>query len=426
MNKSKPIIVAVIGVLALFFFASCVKDGPVNPWHPDLAGEIAISIEPDYLEAGWTLAGPDGLSKQGSGATVFADIPAGSYTVSWADISGWTKPGTSSGILEENGQLSFSGAFTMVSNGSVVISVEPAGLSAPWTLIGPYGFQQQGGGSDSLSDLPIGTFTLTWNTVAGYTTPSSDTQTLTADGTITFLGEYVEASQTGTILINTEPASISPSWDISGPSGYATSGFGDMTLSNLDPGEYAVTWQPFAGWDEPSPNSENHTLVGGQTLTVTGTYEEQAPILTFIGMFVSDNGSDLGTYGAWGADNHYTVHVLLGDVPAVGVSGWEAQFTYSGSNTVMQEGDFFGGTVTGDFANKIVEYSTPRLPNANGYLHVADLNFYCGTQSVSHVEIQPVSVIGHTPSVLLYRHGGNPDQYLELLEYGGEAVFTIQ
>ncbi|MCD4699717.1 MAG: formylglycine-generating enzyme family protein, partial [Phycisphaerae bacterium] len=61
---------------------------------------------------------------------------------------------------------------------------------AGWTINGEQG--AQGSGDSTLVEMPTGEYSITWNPVAGYITPAGDTQTLAADGMITFEGTYVE------------------------------------------------------------------------------------------------------------------------------------------------------------------------------------------------------------------------------------------
>lgn len=79
-------------------------------------------------------------------------------------------------------------------SGTVIIDVEPDELNASWTLVGPCDYNETGSGDETLTDMPVGSYTITWGAVDGYITPGGDTQTLAADGTITFTGIYVEGT----------------------------------------------------------------------------------------------------------------------------------------------------------------------------------------------------------------------------------------
>ena len=49
-------------------------------------------------------------------------------------------------------------------------------------------------------------------------------------------------NETGTVYINPNPAHISASWTLSGPSSYSMDGVGRHTVSGLVVGEYSVLW----------------------------------------------------------------------------------------------------------------------------------------------------------------------------------------
>ena len=62
--------------------------------------------------------------------------------------------------------------------------------SASWTITGPATLTGTGI-SKSYTSQPAGTYTITWNDVAGYKNPGTDNQSLIAGGTINFSGNYM-------------------------------------------------------------------------------------------------------------------------------------------------------------------------------------------------------------------------------------------
>lgn len=79
--------------------------------------------------------------------------------------------------------------------GTIVIDQYPDNLSgAGWSLAGPR--NDNGTGDVTLLDRPIGDYTMTWIDVSGYITPSTSTQTLNADDSITFSGVYISTQPT--------------------------------------------------------------------------------------------------------------------------------------------------------------------------------------------------------------------------------------
>ena len=59
---------------------------------PDYAATVFVDPNPDGLNAGWQLDGPNGFQKTGSGDTNLAVWEAGDYTLTWESVNGWTDP----------------------------------------------------------------------------------------------------------------------------------------------------------------------------------------------------------------------------------------------------------------------------------------------------------------------------------------------
>ncbi len=78
--------------------------------------------------------------------------------------------------------------------GTVVVDSDPDHVNAPWVLSGPGDYSHSGSGDETLTDRDVGEYTLTWQDVAGYVTPSPnpEMQTLGVGGTVTFAGTYEE------------------------------------------------------------------------------------------------------------------------------------------------------------------------------------------------------------------------------------------
>ena len=165
-------------------------------------------------------------------------------------------------------------------SGTVFIDAEPDALNAPWSLTGPCSYSENGTGDQTLDDLNPGDYTITWEDVTGWITPSGEMQTLTAGGSVTFSGTYAEEPTTGTIVIDPEPDALNAPWSLSGPGGYNNSGNGDLTLTDLDIGDYNIAWEDVTGWITPS--GEMQTLTAGGSVTFSGTYTEEPTTGTIV------------------------------------------------------------------------------------------------------------------------------------------------
>jgi len=101
--------------------------------------------------------------------------------------------------------------------GTIIINQTPDILAdSGWTLAGPQ--DETGSGDITLTEMPVGDYTLIWDDVSGYTTPTSAPQTLTGVGTITFVGEYTSACPTPFVFSNVLPTldenPLSHSWTL--------------------------------------------------------------------------------------------------------------------------------------------------------------------------------------------------------------------
>jgi formylglycine-generating enzyme required for sulfatase activity len=89
-----------------------------------------------------------------------------------------------------------------------------------------------------------------------------------------------EPETTGTVVVDRSPNTVTCTWQLTGPDTYLHNGTGDETLTDLEPGDYTLTWTAVSGWNSPSPVSETKTLTAGHTTTFTGTYVLQAGSIT--------------------------------------------------------------------------------------------------------------------------------------------------
>ncbi len=153
-------------------------------------GSIQIDVEPDYVGATWIVTGPDGYSESGFNDDSLADLAAGDYFIEWGDVAGWQSPENEDGTLVEGGTLVFHGIYTEY--GEIEIDPDPDELDAPWVLSGPQEYSAAGQGDSTLSDLLPGEYNIAWGEVAGWTSPSSETEILAAGDDLTFQATYQE------------------------------------------------------------------------------------------------------------------------------------------------------------------------------------------------------------------------------------------
>lgn len=257
-------------------------------------GAIIINPEPDGIMAPWRITGPDGFDQSGAGYTALTGRTAGAYTLTWGALSGWTLPDPAAVTQDLDGALTFNGQYG-ARTGTIHVDAEPEYLNASWKLsqVGSV-LVETGSGDKTLTNLPLGPYTLSWLLAPGWTVPSQASFTLTAEAEETVVGTYVV--QEGTLTINPEPDSVNGPWQITGPGGFFRASRGDTVLTHLPVGAYTLTWGEVAGRARPSPSSPTITMTANSDLVVTGQYVEQEG-LVFIpdGIFVM--GSPVGESG---------------------------------------------------------------------------------------------------------------------------------
>jgi hypothetical protein len=270
-------------LLGLVHSACAPVDRPSEPEIPALPGRVTITATPTSLTPNWNLTLPGGVRVSGTGDTTIFNASVGTYSLTWDPAAGYRspRPNPCAEVLISAGMVSFDGVYEPTSVptspvGSVMVQPTPALLDAPWALSGPNAYSVAGTGIASLSDLEVGTYTLSWNSVAGWSTPqpSQQTQTLAENQTITFSATYVEAagSTTGTVVVEPLREGLGAPWTLNGPGGFTTSGSSLVLLSGRATGSYTVTWHDAAGWISPSPSQQTKTLSANGTITFTGTY----------------------------------------------------------------------------------------------------------------------------------------------------------
>ena len=229
-----------------------------------------ITVSTNLTAAAFTLTGPATYS---GGGTFWsrANCPAGVYTIYYLPVPGYPTPANQTLVLSEGGVISFSAVYGgSAASGTINVNTNLAGAS--FVLSGPTSYA--GNGTAWLqASAPIGTYTITFGPLFGYTTPAPQIQTLVTGGTITFNGIYVPVgSTTGSIIVSTDLAVAN--FSLSGPAYY--NGSGTLWLqSNAPPGSYTITFGPVAGFVTPP----NQTLIlsAGGTITFAANYGPPPP-----------------------------------------------------------------------------------------------------------------------------------------------------
>ncbi|MBK9304705.1 MAG: SUMF1/EgtB/PvdO family nonheme iron enzyme [bacterium] len=160
--------------------------------------------------------------------------------------------------------------------GVVKVFTLPNTLEAGWTLTGPASAVIEGTDDARHPGRAAGSWTIVWDEVEDWVRPLSQTRTLAAGDSITFLGQYVydPPPSTGSLAIDVAPDDLQIRWVLKRPLGLDDdrSGVGDVVLDDLPPGPFTVAWQREAGWTVPAPGWVDGLITVGETATASVTY----------------------------------------------------------------------------------------------------------------------------------------------------------
>ncbi len=157
-------------------------------------GSLRVTIEPGEARnagARWRLtSGPDTSWKM-SGTTL-TDIPTGTYTVTFSDISGWTRPANTNVTIFQDHTTTISRTYTR-HTGAVRVYTAPSPANdagARWRLTsGPDTSWKTRG--ETVSDIPVGTYTITFRSIPGWIKPVDFDVEIVKDQTRAFFRSYL-------------------------------------------------------------------------------------------------------------------------------------------------------------------------------------------------------------------------------------------
>ena len=167
-------------------------------------------------------------------------------------------------------------------NLSVTVAGLPAGTAAAVTVSGPGGYSQAVTGSQTLTQLSSGIYTVAAsNVTAGATTYAATppSQTVSVGGSASASVVYSASSPTlGSLLVNINglPSGANAAVTVTGPNAYNQAVTTTQTLTSLTPGTYTVAAQdvtPQVGTTyTASPATQNVSVSAGATATATVSY----------------------------------------------------------------------------------------------------------------------------------------------------------
>ena len=205
--------------------------------------------------------------------TDFHDITGGSNgTYSAGEgydlVTGWGSP-NGTGLIN-----------SLQQSGSLTVAISPAAAvsaGAKWNVDGGTTWYASGA---VVPNLSVGPHTVAFNSITGWTTPSSQTATITNGATTSLTGTYVQQAQSGSLTVTISPSgavSAGAMWNVDGGTTWYASG---AVVPNLSVGSHTVAFNSITGWTAPS--SLTATITNGATTSLIGTYVQQTPIFAAI------------------------------------------------------------------------------------------------------------------------------------------------
>jgi len=415
----------------------------------------------------YRITGPESYS----GSSIpqsFTNLAAADYTLTY--LVGGPGGATLSSItpsplqaLNSGDTISFTLNFNSQSTTTITLNATLNG--SPWSgsvnynISGPFQDSDQSV-PKTLSNLPPGTYTLTYNYggPAGATMASispSPTQNLPANGAIVYTLNFFEQQATGNIVVNAKldkaPWSGTLSYSLNGPLTDADSTV-PQTFTGVPAGTYTASYHgggpPGARMMGISPSATQH-LDNGRTIVFNFNFSSQQASGTIIVNATLDNnpwqtalGSGPISYTIVGpkADSGSSIPMTLNDQPAGRYtcqynSGGPIGATFTGITISPTQDLAPGGTIvfTLNF-NEQAKGTVTINATLNGQPWSGDVGFVVAGPYVESGNSVPHS-LGNAPAgnyTVTYSSGGPPSSVLEgaspptqPLQPGGNITFTL-
>ncbi len=168
--------------------------------------------------------------------------------------------------------------------GSLTVTISPAAAvsaGAQWNVDG--GTWKNSGAT--VGGLSVGSHTVNFNTITGWTSPTSQAVNIVKGQTTSAGGLYVQQTQTGSLKVTITPAaavSAGAQWNVDNGAWNASGG----TVSGLSAGSHTVNFESIPGWNTPA--SQTVIISYGQTKTASGKYVLTTPTVE---SFLIDSGA---------------------------------------------------------------------------------------------------------------------------------------
>jgi hypothetical protein len=226
------------------------------------AGSVEVTISPpEAIVAGaqWRV---DGGTWHDSN-DIETNLAIGMHTVEYKSITGWNEPNNEKLLINFAQTTTTSG--TYVQSGSLQVTISPQvaiDANAQWRVdSGPWHDS-----NELLTDVVIGSHTVEFKPIFGFTEPNSQTVQINQGQLTTTSGTYIQ--QIGSLQVSILPSEANDAnaqWRVDGGPWRDSNDIVDLAVAS-----YTVEYKPVTDWNEP--NSETVQVNQSQTTSITGTY----------------------------------------------------------------------------------------------------------------------------------------------------------
>ena len=346
-----------------------------------LTGSLQVSLNPSTAQ--WAV---DGGAWQNSGTKV-SGLLGGSHTVTFSAEPTLATPASQTVYIVANETTSIAGTYVPIPQiGSVEVTLNPA--VTQWAV--DNGVWQNSGAV--VSGLSVGSHTIAFSSLSGWTAPASETISIAAGETNSITATYVAIPQTSSLLVTVQLTDAR--WSVDGGS-WQKNG---TKVSGLSPGKHTVTFSVETGWITPA--SQTISTAPSHTYSIAATYvaskeltQQLAPTptiadqrkkltaavgRTYNGLFYPAGGVTEATSGMLsglivGTNGAYSGKILIGGT-SLPITG---SFDTTGHATqVISRTSDLGGALTLDMAltwDGLLPGIAGTVSGANGGAWVANL-----------------------------------------------------
>ncbi len=350
-------------------------------------GSLMVTIAPQEAIAAGAQWQVDGGAWQNSGTTL-SSIPVGSHTVSFKDVTGWTTPAPQAVIID-NGPTTTASCEYVRQVGFVTVTIAPQGAieaGAQWQV--DNGAWQNSGAT--VPGIPVGSHTVTFKDVTGWTTPSPQTVIVSNGQSTTVTVAYLQ--QAGTLIVLITPSgavTAGAQWRLD--SGEWQSG--GVTMPNIPVGPHTVSFKEVPGWN--TPPQQQVSISNGQTTSLMGAYTQQFGSLTVV--ITPQTAATAGAQwklddGEWRTSGFTLYNIPVGQhsVSFKDIAGWDTPGAQQVSILISQT-----STITGAYTQQTGSLTvtiSPQEAIADG----AQWSLDAGEWRQGGTTVSPVSFGQHT------------------------------